>query len=214
MKLRVLLTLLFVTLAPSLALAVAPVEGTEQNKRDVARAEAYLNSLHNVEARFLQSTEDGATAGGQLQIQRPGKMRLTYDPPATDFIVADGDFVNLWDGEMQQSSTLPQGESLADIILRENLRLSGDLTVTKIERFPARLEITVVESKNPDDGSLTLVFEDNPLQLRQWRVQDAQGRSTSVALQGLHEVMAFPGATFTYRAPNFGRNLKTQPMPR
>jgi outer membrane lipoprotein-sorting protein len=40
----------------------------------------------------------------------------------------------------------------------------------------------MVRTGSPDDGSLTLVFADNPLALRQWSVVDAQHQETRVTL--------------------------------
>ena len=39
-----------------------------------------------------------------------------------------------------------------------------------------------MDKENPDAGSLTLVFADQPLQLVKWRVVDAQGQQIDVAL--------------------------------
>ncbi|HEY9164453.1 MAG TPA: outer membrane lipoprotein carrier protein LolA, partial [Magnetovibrio sp.] len=39
-------------------------------------------------------------------------------------------------------------------------------------------------SDDPAEGSLTLVFESKPLQLRKWSVTDAQGITTTVSLLG------------------------------
>jgi outer membrane lipoprotein-sorting protein len=39
-----------------------------------------------------------------------------------------------------------------------------------------------VRTASPGDGSLSLVFDDNPLALRQWVVVDAQRQETRVSL--------------------------------
>ena len=45
-----------------------------------------------------------------------------------------------------------------------------------------RWRITVVEPAEPDNGSLTLVFSDNPLALRQWTIVDQQRKTTTVSI--------------------------------
>lgn len=179
-----------------------------QDQADIARAEEALQRLNTLEAEFIQVTDGGATMLGSVKIQRPGRMRLTYDPPSKDFIVADGHFLNIWDGELEQSSSVPLGSSLADLILQENATLSGDIQVTKVLRGPATLAMTLVQKSDPEQGSLTLMFEDNPLQLRKWRVDDHAGRSTTVALQNIRTDVAFPSGTFTFVSPKFGRTDK------
>ncbi len=179
---------------------------TAQDKQDLARIETYLNNLKTVSADFLQIDDAGGMMRGQIAISRPGKMRVTYDPPSKDFIIADGSMVHIWDSEMETQTNVPQDSSLAEFILRDPVRLSGDVTVTKIERFPAKIEVSLVENKDPGQGSLTLVFEDKPLKLRQWKVADAQGRTTGVNLENMSEGAIFPSRTFVFIPPSFEKS--------
>jgi outer membrane lipoprotein-sorting protein len=180
---------------------------------DTARIEAYLNGLKNISADFLQIDDAGGTLTGKIEIQRPGKMRVTYDAPSKDFIVADGDTVHIWNADLQSQTNVDEGSSLAEFILRNPIHLSDDVSVTKIERRPAKLEITLVEKNDPAAGQLTLIFEDRPLRLRQWRVIDPQGITTGVTLQNVREDVTFPSSTFTFVPPNFGKSGRGEDMP-
>ena len=131
-------------------------------------------------------------------------MRLEYDPPLKDFIVADGSFVFYWDGEMRQQSSAPIGSTLADFILRKNIRLSGDVTVTDVFQAPGVIEVSLLETKDPGKGTLTLVFEDRPFQLRKWRVLDAQGMTTEVALLNPRTDVTFDREMFYFKEPTRG----------
>jgi outer membrane lipoprotein-sorting protein len=189
--------------ALSLASAFAGAAAlSAQDQADVARAEAYLNGITTLKARFLQINQDGRTVPGTFYLQRPGKMRIDYDPPVKDFIVADGRFVYFWDAELKQQSNAPIGSTLADVILRDRLSLSHDVTVTGVARDAGTLEITLVQSKDPGQGQLTLVFEDNPLRLRKWRVVDAQGLTTEVALMDPQPGVKLDGDLFYFRDPS------------
>jgi outer membrane lipoprotein-sorting protein len=186
--------------------SVVPAYLSAQDKSDLGRIETYLNGLKNISADFLQVDDAGGIMRGEIAISRPGKMRVTYDPPNKDFIIADGDFVHIWDDQLQSQTNFEQGSSLAEFILRDPVRMSGDVTVTKLQHFPAKIEVTLVQSNDPGAGSLTLVFEDQPLKLRQWKVIDAQGHSTGVNLENMSEGMTFPAPTFVFVPPNFGKN--------
>lgn len=185
--------------------AAKPAKLSPREQKDVKRIEAYLNDLKSVSASFLQVSDSGALRHGSIAIQRPGKMRVTYDAPDKDFIVADGSFVNIWDGEMEQQSTIPLGSGVADFILREKISLSDDVAVTRFAYYPAKLELSLVSLKDPGEGELTLIFEDKPLKLRQWRVVDAQGRTTGVNLENAREGVGFPDGTFSFIPPNIGK---------
>jgi outer membrane lipoprotein-sorting protein len=186
--------------------AVVPAHLSAQDKADLARIETYLNGLKNIVAGFLQVDDAGGLLHGNLKISRPGKMRVDYDPPNKDFIIADGSFVHIWNNDLQSQTNVEQGTSLAEFILRDPIKLSGEVTVTKFQHMPAKMEVTLVQTNDPGAGSLTLVFEDKPLQLRQWKVIDAQGRTTGVNLENMSQDVAFPAHTFFFVSPNFDKN--------
>lgn len=185
--------------------APKPAKLNAREQQDIARIEAYLNGLKSVSAAFLQIGDSGHLRHGQIAIQRPGKMRVTYDAPEKDFMVADGTFLHIWDDEMQQQSSIPLGSGIADFILRDKIALSGDVVVTRFIRYPSKIELSLVSPKEPGEGELTLIFEDNPLQLRQWRVLDMQGHTTGVSLENPREGIPFDSMTFTFVSPKLGK---------
>ncbi|MFY9287096.1 MAG: outer-membrane lipoprotein carrier protein LolA [Alphaproteobacteria bacterium] len=187
---------------------VKPLSFTKQEEADLERIESYLNNLKSISADFLQVDDYGGMLRGTIAMQRPGKMRVNYAPPSKDFIIADGDFVHIWNDELKEQTNVPQGSSLAEFILRDPVKLSGDVVITKFKRFPAKLEVSLKETEDPAAGELTLVFEDQPLKLRQWKVLDPQGHTTGVNLENVREGIAFPKETFRFIAPNFGKNNK------
>ncbi|CAO3448719.1 Outer membrane lipoprotein carrier protein LolA [Azospirillum argentinense] len=180
-----------------------------QDQALVAQAESYLNGIGTLQSKFVQVAPNGHQTTGTFYLARPGRMRLEYDAPVKDFVVADGAFIFYWDGEMRQQSSAPIGSTLADFILRKNIRLSGDVTVTGVYQAPGLVEISLTETKDPGKGTLTLVFEDRPFQLRKWRVLDAQGLTTEVALMNPREGMQFDSKLFYFIEPSkgdYGRN--------
>ena len=169
--------------AASPALSAPPsVALSPQDQAIVAHVEEYLNGVRTLQSKFVQISPNGHQTTGTFYLSRPGRMRLEYDPPVKDFVVADGAFIFYWDGEMRQQSSAPIGSTLADFILRKNIRLNGDVTITGVFQAPGVVEVSLTETKDPGKGTLTLIFEDRPFQLRKWRVLDAQGLTTEVAL--------------------------------
>jgi outer membrane lipoprotein-sorting protein len=170
-------------LSPGRAAAQArPAALTAADRADLARIETYLDGLKTLKARFLQVSGDGRTAGGTAWLDRPGKMRFQYDTKDPLLLVAGGGLVVFYDGELKQTSNLLLTQTPLGILLADHVRMSGDVTVTNIARVPGQIQVTLVRSSTPGDGSLTLIFADNPLALRQWSVLDAQGKETRVSL--------------------------------
>ncbi|HYC05878.1 MAG TPA: outer membrane lipoprotein carrier protein LolA [Azospirillaceae bacterium] len=178
---------------------------TDADRADLARVEDYLRGVETMRSKFLQVVESGETVQGTFYLSRPGRMRIDYDPPVQNFIVADGKFVFFWDAELKQQSNAPIGSTLADFILRPDLKLAGDVTVTDVERQAGVLEVTLVQTKDPGLGRLTLVFEDQPLRLRKWRVVDAQNQTTEVALLNPEAGVPLKDELFYFREPQTRR---------
>lgn len=177
---------------------------TDQDKTDIARAETYMNGITTLKARFQQFAPNGNVAEGTAYFWRPGRMRLQYDPPSPILVVADGDFLIVHDRELGEPSYIPLGSTPAGVLVRENVQLNGkDLAVSRVTRAPGVLNISVVESADPAQGEITLVFTEQPFALRQWRVLDAQGSITTVSLYEAQSGMPLDRKLFQFINPNF-----------
>lgn len=153
-----------------------------QDQADIQRIEAYLNSLKALKAHFMQVAPDGGISEGTVWLERPGRMRFQYDPPSPFLLIAAYGSLVFHDSSLQQTSNIPLGRTPLGILLADHVALSGPVTVTAIQRLPGQIQVTLVRTANPGDGSLTLIFADPPLVLRQWTVVDAQRRETHVTL--------------------------------
>jgi outer membrane lipoprotein-sorting protein len=205
MKRRTLL--LTSVLFPATALAQAPAPAlSPQDQADIARVEAYLNSIHTLKARFQQIAPNGQPSGGQAWLERPGRMRFQYDPPSPFLLVAGHGLLVFHDAQLQQTSNIPLGRTPLGLLLQDNLRLSGGVTVTQVTRYPGQLQVTLLRTATPSDGTLTLIFADNPLALRSWTVVDAQRRETRISLFDVALGGTFEQSLFTFIDPRFFQN--------
>jgi outer membrane lipoprotein-sorting protein len=192
--------------AAAVAAPPRPASLTAPDRADLERVEQYLNGIHTMAARFQQFSDDGGTAGGEVHVSRPGHMRFAYDKPTPILIVADGTFVVYIDNSLKQVTYLPIGSTPAWFLLRDRISLSEGITVTKFERGPGVLRVSVVENKSPENGTLTLVFGDRPLDLRQWTIVDQQGKSTTVSLTDVQLGVPIDEKLFTFVDPRDKKN--------
>ncbi len=170
----------------SRALAAAPPKAaalSPDQKADVANVQTYLNGIRTLASKFEQISGDGGTATGKLWLARPGRMRFEYDPPTPVLLVANGKNIFYYDKELQQVSELRVEDTPAGFLLRDQISLSGDVTLTKFEHKPGAIRLTMVETREPNQGSATLVLADKPMELRQWTIVDPQQKEVTVALQ-------------------------------
>lgn len=169
----------------------------------LARVEAYLNALRVLRARFLQVAQNGASAQGTAWIWRPGRMRFDYDPPEPILLVASGGQVMMYDRELRQPTTVPASATPLGLLLRPEIRLSGDITVTETARRGGFLHVSLHRTNAAAEGRLTLTFQEEPMQLRQWTVLDAQGRETRVTLYELDTNVQPNARMFDFNDPRF-----------
>ncbi|HUB97337.1 MAG TPA: outer membrane lipoprotein carrier protein LolA [Stellaceae bacterium] len=170
-------------LAAALALPARAAPPGPKDADQIARIQAYLNSIQTLQSRFEQVSDDGGVDYGTIYIERPGRMRIVYDPPVPILIVATGDQIYYYDSKLQNVSRTTLDDTPAWFLLRDHIQLGGDVTVTNFEKAADTLRVTVRETKNSNLGEVTIVLSDQPLTLRQWTVLDAQHRTVTVTLQ-------------------------------
>jgi len=173
------------------------------DQAEIARIQAYLNGLRTLKAHFVQVAPNGAISQGTTWLERPGRMRFQYDPPSPLLLVAGHGLVVFYDASLGQTSNIPLGMTPLGILLTDHISLSGDVTVTGLNRLPGEIELTLVRTARPTEGGLTLVFTDNPLTLRQWTVTDAQSQRTTVTLTNIELGGTFDQSLFEFVDPRF-----------
>jgi outer membrane lipoprotein-sorting protein len=171
------------------------------DRANVQRVEQYLNGIRTLTARFTQYSPEGGTAEGVLYLSRPGHMRFEYDAPTPIMLLADGTWVIYYDKSLKQVSYLPIGSTPAWFLLRNDISLEGDVTITRFERGPGVLRATLVETKHPENGTVTLTLSDKPMELKQWSLVDAQGKTTTVVLSDLRVGVPVDPNVFVFNDP-------------
>lgn len=224
------LRILFAVLAASVAVASAaagesgPARQTAQTARlsepdqeTIKRVEDYLSGIETMHARFLQTASNGSTAKGEVWVQRPGKLRFEYEPPHPALIVSNGTLLLYYDKSLEQTSYVPISETPLWFLVRADIdmsRIEGyEVVAVDAEDKTLRIAIAQEGGKAGQPGSIVLVFQDDPLQLKKWRIVDQQGVTTEVALMDPRFGVTIDSAKFDFgaldlperKAPDGGR---------
>jgi outer membrane lipoprotein-sorting protein len=177
------------------ALVLAPAayaqQGTPQVLSGAARAEGIaqanqaLNAVQRLQGRFVQSSPGGARSSGMFYLERPGKLRFEYDPPATLLIVSDGSVVAMRDRELRTTERTPLRSTPLNLILGRTINLERDARVLRVSRSGPWLLITARDRGGQTDGQITLQFFGAQMELRSWDVIDATGARTRITLSDI-----------------------------
>ena len=175
---------------------------TDEDQATLVAVAQYLNGIKSLKGRFLQIGPDGASTAGTVWLDRPGRMRFQYDKPSPLLLVAGHGQVIFNDSQLGQTTNIPIDQTPLGLLLADTISLTGDVTTTDLERPPGQLQITLVRTKTPGDGSLTLNLEAPKLALTGWSVVDAQGRETKLRLTNVERGGSFDQSLFTFTDPD------------
>ncbi|MBC7133576.1 MAG: outer membrane lipoprotein carrier protein LolA [Roseovarius sp.] len=170
-------------MAPVLWAAMALPAAAE--KLSLGEISAYLNSLRSAQGQFTQVNEDGSISTGRILLKRPGRVRFEYDPPEAALVIADGDTVGIIDPRSNERQGYPLHRTPLKIILERNVDLGRARMVTGHVSDGPTTTVRAQDPDNPDYGSIDLVFTADPVELRQWIINDANGGRTTVILGDL-----------------------------
>jgi outer membrane lipoprotein-sorting protein len=152
----------------------------------VERVSSYLTNVQTLVGDFVQVGPDGTRTEGQFYIQKPGKVRFEYNPPAKIDIVADGQSVVVRDRELATQDVYPLSQTPLRFLLSDRIDLLKDTNLVSVSADDVFVTV-VIEEKTALVGTnrLMLMFGAKDFQLRQWTVTDPQGYDTTVAVYNL-----------------------------
>ncbi len=201
--------------APASPPAPAPPAGeapaAEKQDRDLARVEAYLNSIRSLEADFVQESSDGQVARGRVMLARPGRLRFEYSDGTPLLLVSNGKVLSFIDYSIGQVTRWPINDTPLGLLVRDHIDLAAAGAVLNAARTAGarRLLVTVRDPAHPERGLLTLSFLERAqgLRLEGWEVVDAQGTVTRVTLENIRLNSVLADALWSFDDP---RKLPSQ----
>jgi outer membrane lipoprotein-sorting protein len=152
----------------------------------IDRVSNYLTNVQTLVGDFVQVGPDGNRTEGQFYIQKPGRVRFEYNPPAKIDIIADGQSVVVRDRELATQDVYPLSQTPLRFLLSDRIDLLKDTNVVSVSADDVFVTV-VIEEKQAIVGTnrLMLMFGAKDFQLRQWTVTDPQGYDTTVAVYNL-----------------------------
>lgn len=182
-------------------LSLATVLPAAAEKLPLSEISGYLNGISTAEGEFTQINDDGTISTGKLYIKRPGRVRFEYDLPETALVVAGSGSVVIVDTKSNQPpESYPLNRTPLSIILSRKVDLDRAKMVVGHSFDGTATTVTAQDPENAEYGNIQLLFTGNPVQLRQWVINDASGGQTTVVLGDLKAGLPLENALFDVRA--------------
>ena len=171
------------------------------DKALVDKAAAYLQGLGEMKGRFEQTDYRGGVSHGDIFLKRPGRARFAYDPPYGLLVISDGTNVMVSDPRLKTQNRYLLAVTPLSILLAKQVRLDRGVVVTRVDRFTDGFAITARDAHHRNQGEITLSFADNPVALREWKMTDAQGKTTDIRLTAFEAASSLEPNLFFIPAP-------------
>ena len=181
------------------------------------RAVAAWAKVKTARATFEQTivnslTGNTLTAKGEYQQERPGKLSVRFDDPATDRIVADGKYVWLYlpssaPGQVIRTRQGSNGTGTVDLtaqfLTAPRSRFAVSKAGTRVVSGRATHGYTLVPKTA--DGALfksaTVFIDDADASVRQFEVTEPSGLQRTVRLTSFRANVPVDAKAFTYTPP-------------
>jgi outer membrane lipoprotein-sorting protein len=165
---------------------------------DVTAINNYLVAMRSATGRFRQTNPNGSSQTGTFYLLKPGRIRFEYDAPKGAMVIADGEWVGVFDPKSNRNPTrYPLSKTPLSLLLRDRISLREPGMVLGATRDAQGTHITVVDPRAPREGRMVMSFDDAPVRLRGWTITTRTGQRTTVALTGLRVGAAIDRSLFS-----------------
>jgi outer membrane lipoprotein-sorting protein len=155
----------------------------------------HFSSVRTMMGEFVQFGPSGEQTGGKFFIERPGKLRFNYEEPSKFRVVSDGKSVVLFNGKLNTADLYSLSSTPLKMLLDERIDLSGD-RVKSIQEDPDLTTIRIEDKSVFGDATITMMFDPQNYELRQWTITDAQGKDTTVMIFNVQQGVTFDPSVF------------------
>ncbi len=151
----------------------------------VRRISDYINSFQSMKCEFSQVSSKGNLSQGVLYISKPGKLRFDYASPNPLLIVADGRWLTIKDRSRETGDQFPLSATPLRLVVSPQIDLLAETDVVAFDQRDGLTSVSLADRKGSMGGYITLIFDDQMNQLRQWIVVDGKNRQTTVQLTNI-----------------------------
>ncbi len=173
----------------------ASISPSEQ-RADLDRVAASLNSIHAIQGGFVQIGPSGDVDQGTIYLDKPGRVRFEYDPPNPILVVSDGHSITVKNSNLNTVDHYPLLGSPLNVILGEDVSLRNNPRIVDVRHDDDNIIVDVKTNAAALRPNLSITFSGQNFELRQWTIIDAQGLPTTVALREVKRVDSLPDSLF------------------
>lgn len=175
----------------------------------IQRLDKFLTEVNSFEGHFKQTVldEDGEViqdSAGDVALDKPGRFRWQYTQPYPQLILADGEYLWIFDEELLQATAKPIEEALgnAPIMLLTDIRpLDQDFEIMEATTRDGLYWVELVPIiKDTEFHLINIGLSKNGIQ--KMELHDQFSQKTIIEFVGLKTNVNFPSEYFKFEASN------------
>ena len=153
----------------------------KKDAKTVQKISKHFSGVPSMMGEFIQFGPNGEQTGGKFFLRRPGKVRFDYTKPSPILVKADGKTVGVHNRKLKTWDFFPLSKTPLRLLLADKIDVN-DKSIKSVKR-EADLTTVVLGNKSVFGNSkITLMFDPESFDLRQWTITDNQGKDTSVMI--------------------------------
>lgn len=170
---------------PVTATVLAPQPAAAQGNQAAQQVADHFSSVRSMTGSFVQFDAAGNQSEGTFYIERPGKIRFDYSGQPLR-VIADGSQVAINNRRLNTWDLYPLARTPMRLLLDQRIDLSS-ANIQDVQVTNDLITIVMGDRSVFGNSRITMMFDPNTYELRQWTVRDAQGKDTTVMI---HDVRA------------------------
>jgi outer membrane lipoprotein-sorting protein len=167
------------------------------DKEMIAALSGHFAAVPTMKGEFLQFNPSGEQVGGTFAMARPGRIRFNYQGGAGVEVIANGKTVAIHNKKLKTWDFYPLDKTPLKMLLAERIA-ADDKAIRGIVAEADLTTVTLADDAVFGDAVLTLMFDPQTFDLRQWVVRDAKGAETSVMIFNVEPNIALPDSLFQF----------------
>lgn len=192
------------TLAALGSLTVSTAAMADVKAETIKALREHYANVPTMQGEFLQFDPKGNQSGGTFAIKRPGKVRFDYEDPSPVEVVSNGLAVMVVNNKLKTFDSYPLKNTPLKLLLDDNLQI-GDDAILEVKTDEDVTTIVLGDKQIFGNSVITLLFEPETFDLRQWTIKDAQGKETSVMVFNVQDNVNLPNRMFQINKSQYKR---------
>ena len=159
-------------------------EVTLPKNKSIKLIKDYLGDIKTLQAEFSQTNQTEDIMTGIFFLKKPGKIRLSYDPPQNLQIVSKQQAVLIFDPKNGGSGplTYPLHSTPLSFLMKNDLSLFINENGESLELG----NLIIFKVRNPQ-YNLSIEFNKNPVSLLGWEFENQMGELIKIRLNNIHK---------------------------